>query len=223
MAQLRTILVTFFAPRKAFTGLIEKPRAMAAILLLIVVGIVVNAAVAAKIDLGAQVRLTTQEMAGGEKGKKISETEIQKEAVRALNVKRIVGYAKAVVFPPLMALALAILFWLPCRFSRHRVGFRTGYAIAAHLWLPFAVRGLLSLPVIMSYPGLHPVQTSNLFKTSLASVVTVPGAFLADPFWIWMGALFAAAFRAAGWKTWASVVAGVILWLLLGFAGHALT
>lgn len=221
MIQLRTILATFFAPQKAFRALLDRPRALAAVLLLIAVGLAVNATISARIDREAQVRLTAQEMASDPE-KKASETEIKKEAVRALNVRRIAGYVLAFVGIPLLALLLAILFWLPGRFSSQRVPFKTSYSIAAHLWLPYGLRQLISIPVILTYPGLDPLQTKNLFKTDLGSLIPLPGASLIDPFWIWMAVLLALAGRTAGWKTWKSVVVGVILWLILGFIGRAL-
>jgi len=219
--QLRTILAVFFTPKKAFQALLDRPRALAAILLLIAVGLTVNATISARINREAQVRMTAQELAG-DPGKKVSETEIKKEAVRALNIRRIAGYMFTFLGIPLLALLLAILFWLPCRFSKHRVPFKTSYSIAAHLWLPYGLRQLISIPVILTYPGLDPLQTKNLFKTDLGSLIPLPGASLIDPFWIWMAVLLALAGRTAGWKTWKSVVLGVILWLILGFVGRAL-
>lgn len=221
MIQLRTILATFLNPRKAFLALIHRPRALAAILLLITVGLAINATVSARIDLDAQVRLTAQELAS-EPGKKVSETEIKKEAVRALNIRRIGGYVFVFVGIPLMALLLAILFWLPGRFSKEKVPFKTSYSIAAHLWLPYGLRQLISIPVILTYPSLDPALTRGLFKTDLGSLIPLPGASLVDPFWIWTAVLMVLAGRAAGWKTWKSVVMGVILWLILGFLGRAL-
>lgn len=221
MIQLRAILAVFFAPRKAFQALIDRPRALAAILLLIAVGIAVHATTTSRIDLDAQVRLIADEMAG-EPGKKVSETEIKKEAVRAMNVRRIFGYVFIFISIPLMALLLGVLFWLPGRFSKQRVPFKTSYAIAAHLWLPYGLRQLISIPVILTYPGLDPLQIKNLFKTDLESVIPVPGASLIDPFWIWTAVLLFIAGRAAGWKTWKSVVVSVLLWLILGFIGRAL-
>lgn len=219
--QLRIILATFFTPLKAFRELLDRPRAMAAVLLLIAVGLAVNGAVSAKIDRQAQVRLTAEELAG-EPGKKASETEIHKEAVRTLNIRRIVGYVLAVVLAPLLVLVLAVLFWLPCRFSKRRIPFKASYSIAAHLWLPYCLRQLISIPVILTYPGLDPLQTRNLFRTDLGSLVPLPGAAWIDPFWIWTAVLLALAGRAAGWKTWKSAAAGVLLWLILGLVGRTL-
>lgn len=221
MIQLRTILAVFFTPKRAFQALLDRPRALAAILLLIAVGLAVNFTVSARIDREAQVRLTADQLAS-EPGKKVSETEIKKEAVRALNIRRIVGYVIVFIGIPFMALLLAFLFWLPGRFSKQRVPFKTSYAFAAHLWLPYGLRQLISIPVILTYPSLDPLQTKNLFKTDLASVIPVPGASLIDPFWIWTAVLMFIAGRAAGWKTWKSVVMGVLLWLILGFVGRAL-
>jgi hypothetical protein len=219
--QLRTILAVFFTPQKAFRALIDRPRALAAVLLLIAVGITVHATTISRIDLDAQIRLTAEKMAS-EPGKKVSETEIKKEAVRSLNERRIMGYLFWSIGIPGLVLVLAILFWLPCRFSRQRVPFKTSYSIAAHLWLPFGLRQLISIPVILTYPGLDPLQARNLFKTDLGSLIPVPGASLIDPFWIWTAALMFMAGRAAGWKTWKSVVMAVLLWLILGFIGRAL-
>jgi hypothetical protein len=214
-------LAVFFTPKKAFQALIDRPRALAAILLLMAIGIAVHATTVSRIDLDAQIRLTAEEMAS-EPGKKVSETEIKKEAVRGLNVRRIFGYVLIFVTIPLMAFLLALLIWLPGRIFRQRIPFKTSYSFAAHLWLPYGLRQLISIPVILSYPSLDPTQTRNLFKTDLASVIPVPGASLVDPFWIWTAVLMFIATRAAGWKTWKSVVMAVLLWLILGFIGRAL-
>jgi hypothetical protein len=219
--QLRTILAVFFTPKKAFQALFDRPRALAAVLLLIIVGIAVHATTTSRIDLDAQIRLTAEELAS-EPGKKVSETEIRKEAVIELNKRRIKGYAIVLAGIPVLALVLAILFWLPGRFSKQRIPFKTSYSIAAHLWLPYGLRQLISIPVILTYPALDPQQASNLFKTDLGSVVSAPGATLVDPFWIWTALLMFLAGRTAGWKTWKSVVMAVLLWLILGFVGRAL-
>jgi hypothetical protein len=137
-------------------------------------------------------------------------------------VRRIFGYVFIFVSIPLMALLLGVLFWLPGRFSKQRVPFKTSYSIAAHLWLPYGLRQLISILVILTYPSLDPLQTKNLFKTDLGSVIPVPGASLVDPFWIWTAVLMFLAGRTAGWKTWKSVVMAVLLWLILGFVGRAL-
>ena len=76
--------------------------------------------------------------------------------------------------------------------------------------------------MILTYPSLDPLQTKNLFKTDLGSLIPLPGATLIDPFWIWTAVLMVLAGRAVGWKTWKSVMMGVILWLILGFVGRAL-
>jgi hypothetical protein len=215
MIQLRTILAVFFTPKKAFQALLDRPRALAAVLLLIAVAIAAHSTTMSRIDLDAQIRLTAEEMAS-EPGKKVSETEIKKEAVRGLNVMRIKGYALILIIYPIWLLVPAIVFWLLCRWSPGRVRFKTSYSIAAHMWLPFGLRGLLSIPVILTYPSLDPSQIGNLFKTNLGSVVPFPGATLIDPFWIWIAVLMALAGRAAGWKTWKVVTVGLVTWLHLG-------
>jgi len=218
---MRNILATFIDPKMAFRALLDRPRALAAVLLLVAAGIAVHATTVSRVDLDAQIRLTAEEMAS-EPGKKVSETEIRKEAVRALNVLRIKGYALILLLYPIFLLVPAIAFWLLCRWTPNRVRLKASYSISAHMWLPYGLRQLLSIPVILTYPGLDPQQIGNLFKTDLGSVIPVPGASLIDPFWIWIAVLMALAGRTAGWKTWKAVLVAVILWLILGFVGRAL-
>lgn len=221
MIQLRNILAVFFTPKKAFQALMDRPRALAAILLLILSGWAVNATVSARIDQGAQVRLTAEELAS-EPGKKVSETEIKKEAIRALNVRRIAGYVVVLFGLPILILLLTKYFWLFGKFVRQKIPYKNCFTIIAHVLLPLGLRQLMSIPVILTYPSLDPLQTKNLFKTDLGSYVPLPGAWLIDPFWIWMAVLLALAGRTAGWKTWKYVLAGVIFWLVLGFIGRVL-
>jgi Yip1-like protein len=226
MGQLRVILHTLISPGRAFAGILIKPKVIVALLLLWTTAIAAHAVLCHKFDKEAMVRATAVELAEEEGGKAPPESDVQKEAVRRLNMKRIFGYAAIFLMVPLFAMGLAILFWVLCRFSKNRQGFKSCYSVAAHIWLPAAIRSILAIFVYLDYPSIDPLAAQGLFRTNLGSLLgrsaALPGLFLVDPFLIWIGVLFAVAGRTAGWG-WLKVISGGIgSWLVVGFASRML-
>lgn len=226
MRDLKAVLAVLVWPSNGLRAVCARPRSLVALLVLMGSLLGAHAATTARIDREAMERITASRLAAENKGQEVAEEEVEKKATIALNTRRIFGTAAILIGVPVWMLVLALLFWLVGRFSRPRVRFRAGYALAAHASIPLALRQLLSVPVILRYPGLHPAHARGLFHTDLAVLLPqaagVPGAFLVDPFWIWTAVLFALAGRGAGWKRWQAVTGGVVTWVLVGFAGRGL-
>lgn len=228
MAQMRLLLRCITSPVKGFEALLAEPRSLLALGLIVLCAALSHAAVCSRLDFDALTREVASELTAGKGGKSgsVSEAKVNKEALRRLNMTRIVGYARLPIEIPAAAFMGGMLLWLLGLIMRRRVAFRGAFAVAAHVWIPLALRELMSIPVILSHPSLDPSRLHRIFKTDLASLMGFhrppPGMFLVDPFLIWMAVSFGLACRAAKFRKWQAVIAGAAGWLVLAFASRAL-
>lgn len=205
MKQLRLIGLVLLHPAAGFRALLERPKAAVAVLLLIGACIAAHATIHARIDVAAQQRLTAAELTSGKPGSDVSDEELVETAQQALNLRRLGGYGAYLVLIPVSLAIMAFLFWLMFAGWKLEAGYRSGFRLMAHASLPLAVRQLISLPVLMSYPSIDPANTHGLFKTSLANILAgteVPFGALFDPFVLWAGVLVGLAGHALG-RHWA--------------------
>ncbi len=224
MNQARLLAEVFFAPYRAFVRILQRPKSSLAVFVLVVCSLAVHISVHSRIDMAAQVRLSAAELSAQEPGTKLSDHDVNEKAQRAMNARRIGGYVLCVFGVPAAVAALALLIWLFFGAWSSQLGFKRCYRLAAHVALPFGLRQLLSIIVIMTYPSIDPTHTWGLFKTNLGALMpnsSLPGLFLLDPFWIWMGVLAGLAGRAMGRGRIWSVIVAIILWFLLAFLGRS--
>ncbi|MBN2494201.1 MAG: hypothetical protein JXR96_06400 [Deltaproteobacteria bacterium] len=221
--QLRIVLSIFWRPRAAFGRLLSHPRASVAILLLVGCLWASHWAVYQRVDVGAMERAVAVSLAEESPGKSVPDKEVCEEAQRRLAAYRILGYP-AIGVGVLVALAPAsLLFYLLLGAWGEGLGFRRCYRMLAHACLPLGLRQLLALPVIFSYPSIHPLATRGLFKTDLASALgqaAFPVASWLDPFWIWMAVLVVLAGRAMGRGRLRSMIVGLVFFGLFGLLGQ---
>lgn len=225
MRQLATIGRVLVSPLRGFRDLLERPRAALAVLVLIAAAWAAHAATHARIDPVAQERITAVRMAAGQAGSELSDEEVREAAERALALRRLGGYGLWLAGLPAALGLLALLLWLAYTAWGEGLGFRRCYRLMVHACLPFALRQLLAVPIILDYPAVDPAAAGDLFVTDLGGLLgpaAFPGAFLFDPFWMWSGLLVAWAGRAMGhcWLRCALVGAG--FWILLAAAGRML-
>jgi hypothetical protein len=217
MKQLRVIGLMLVLPVRGLEALVERPKAALAVLLLICTCIGAHLAIHSRIDFQAQKRITAARLAAEQPGQEISDEEVEKQSHQALNMKRIGGYVVYLVGIPLLLLILTLLFWLCLAAWGPGRGFALSYRMVAHAWLPLAVRQLLALPVIFSYPSIDPQATRGLFHSSAASILgkaAFPGALLLDPFAFWIGLLVYPSARAPRrGRAWSGAV-GIVFWVL---------
>lgn len=225
MRQLAIIGRVLVSPLRGFRDLLERPRAGLAVLVLVGSAWAAHAATHARIDPVAQQRITAARMAAGQAGSELSDEEVREAAERALNLRRLGGYGLWLVGLPLALVLLGLLSWLAYTAWGEGLGFRCCYRLMAHACLPFAVRQLLAVPVILDYPAVDPAASGDLFVTDLGGLLggaAFPGAFLLDPFWMWSGVLVALAGRAMGRSWLRCALVGVGSWVLLAAVGRVL-
>ncbi len=225
LRQLHTIWRILVSPGAGFADILARPRAGLVILLTIGSALAAHVAIHARIDFPAQQRLTAAELARDQAGQEVSDEEVLKTAQRALNLRRLGGYLLYLVGVPLVVTLASLAFWLLLAAWSEGLGFRRCFRLVAHLGLPFLIRQLASLAVILRYETIDPAGTWGLFKTNLGALLgpaAFPAAWLIDPFWIWTGILAGLAGRAMGRPRWRCVLVGVIFWLALSWIGRGL-
>ncbi len=228
MTRLRSLVYCVVSPVKGFEALLAKPRSLLALALIIVAAAASHAAVCSRLDVDTVTMAAARDLSKekGDKGSGISDTKVRQEADRRLKMTQISGYARLPFEIPAVVFLGALLLWLLGILLRRRVAFRGAFAVAAHVWIPLAVRKLISVPVILSYPGLDPDHLQGIFKTDLASLISggkaIPGLFLVDPFLIWMAVLFGLACRAAKFGRLQAAASGAAAWILFAFLSRAL-
>jgi hypothetical protein len=223
MTQMRSLISFFTSPFKGFEALLAAPRSLLVLVLIIVAAAASHAALCSRFDVEAVTRAANHYLSEekGGKGSGISDTKVRKEVDQRLNMARISGYARLPVVIPGLAFLGGLLFWLLGLLLRRRVTFKGAFAVSAHVWIPLAIRKLMSIPVILAYPSLDPEHLQGVFKTDLASLMgagkAIPGLFLVDPFLIWMAVSFGLACRAARFGKLKAVGCGLIAWIAFGF------
>lgn len=223
MSQWRIIVRVLVSPVAGFKALIERPRCALAVLVLIGCALAAHVTLHTRIDVEAQQRLTAVDLA--EPGKEISDEEVTESADRALAARRLGGWAGYLLGIPLVILIIAFLVWLFFGAWGEGLGYRRSYRLVAHALLPFGLRQILAVPILLTYPSIDPSDTWGLFKTNLGVLLgpgAFPGAFVFDPFWIWAGVLIGLAGRAMGRGRIHCISLGVIFWLFLSFFGQFL-
>ena len=236
MAQLGSIWRVLIWPAQTFRELLAQPRAAMALVLVLGAAVAAQAVTCARWDVGSVVRATAEKMTRGpgakasggsessgskDKEKEISESDLASKATQAMNLKKILGYA-LVSLGGLAGLGLiALWFWLVSRGSDRAIPFPRAFALVVHSALPWALRSLMSIPVLLGYESVDPEGTARLFKSDLGALVGfndgLLGVALADPFWIWVGVLLYLAGRSVGWKGWVAGLHGVLAWGLLSW------
>ncbi len=203
----------------------ERPKSALIVLVIVASCLVAHVSIHEKIDMAAQQRLTAARLSNESPEGKISDHDVNQKAQQAINMRRIGGYVGYILGIPLVVCLLALVLWLLFGGWSEGIGFKRCYAFAAIVALPFGIRQLVSVPVILSYSSIDPEHTWGLFKTSLGALmpsIHIPGLYVVDPFWLWAGVLAGLAGRAMGrGRVWSTLV-GIVVWLLLAFAGRNL-
>ena len=183
---LRNLLGIFWNPSAVFARLLEQQRA--ALTVFVILG-----------GLWAAHWATNQ---------RVDVQAMQRQVAADLGADGM-GYPGLGIGLPMLLLVFSLLFYLLLATWRKGVRFKQVFRLMAHAWLPLALRQLLSIPVIYSYPSIHPERTHGLFKTDLASLAGLeqPLLGLVEPFALWCGALMYLAARVCGrGRLWSALV-----------------
>lgn len=177
---LGRLVGTLVAPGKTFTAIAGRPTWAAALIVLLAISLVVTLVVTPRLDMGKMIREQIESS-----GRKVPAETLDRQVEMMQKFRWVFAFA-GVVIQPIVYVIVALVFWVVFRLLGSELDFRRSFAVTLHGFLPLAVAGLLSIPVILSRSELDYEQVkagSFLFSN--------PAAFLAPETAKWMVALLA--------------------------------
>lgn len=147
--------------------------------------------------------------------------EVEEALATAHKMAVVKAYAGAIAGPTLTALGLAVALWLGFAVSSRRPGFVPTLAVASYAQLPAALGKLLTIPALLSRPGVSPAELDSLLPSHLAALtgLTSPPALVGalgavDLFSLWALVLAVLGMRIVSGTSVARATATVAaLWL----------
>jgi len=183
------------APRRTFAAIAERPTALAAMLVGILLGAAVIYASFGKIS--PQELLRSVEASGRQLPPELDAARLHRFSLWST----VIG---ALFVSPLLFLAAAALLLAGIRLGGGELDYRRALSVTVHGLLPFALAGLLTLPVVLAREsvGLEEVQGGTLLLSNLGAFAPeAAGPALtallasADLFSIWCVALLVLGFE----------------------------
>jgi hypothetical protein len=219
------LLGALFLPDKVIPQQVNAQRYGAALLAVILCGLLGQAAIGARLDVSTDIlQQAAQDMGGpggpggggggggsasGGSGQGAqaaavkSDREIQEDITKSLAVERVTRALKAGVWVPLRILLLTLAVFLLLVFVGGKPTLSRSFAATTHAVLPYAVKGLIIAAAAYAQTSLTPSQADTLVANPLAPAIMrlggiegLLGAF--DPFLLWSAALLGVGMAPAG-------------------------
>jgi hypothetical protein len=227
MHSWRLVGETLVNPVGAFRELVESPRSLVALVLLVLAQLAIPAALLGRVDVRREVLADLQ---GSGKLADTSDRELGEKVDRASKLV-VATYAATGLFgPPFRALLLTIGLWLWGRYLGARPAFGTLWSLSIHAQLPLAVRALARGAVLASQPFVYPSQIDGALPSGLWAV---PGLHLpalatslaggVDFFLLWTAVLLAIALctssKLSAWRAGIGMGVAYAVWAVVVFVG----
>lgn len=206
------------SPEKTFRSIAERPTWLAPLLVLMVLGTLVGYLVNQRTDLEAVIR---HQMAQSDR--EISQEQLEQGVEIAKKIGPISVLVIGVVISPLLYMLIAAVFLALVRLMGSDIDFRRSLSVLLHGMMPWAVHGLLALPIVLSRESIDPetlqrgILMSNLGAFASEDAGPILKALLAslDVFTIWTLILLILGYRVVG-KVSTMAATGIVLslWLL---------
>ena len=162
LGRLVSVLV---APAKTFQAIKEKPTWLLAVVALIIVGVITTALISGKIDYPEMIR---------------DSIEAQGRDVPEAQLEGIIDFYEK--FGPVLSMAglavgvvgyllIAVLFLVVLKLLGGEIGFASSFSTTVHSMMPQAVKGLLSIPVILGCGNFSYVdlRSGSILKSNLGA------------------------------------------------------
>jgi hypothetical protein len=189
------------SPQKTFREIAERPTWAAALLALVLAGVLASLVISPKLDY-AQMMLDAVEERGTSGA---SEEQLENVAELMGRFGWVMGLLGAVVFQPVGYLLVALLFFLVFKVLGSEMGFARSLAVTVHALLPLLVASLLTVLVVLRREELTLDELRAGLLASNLGVLAPEGAGKLlrgalrhlDFFSLWIMVLFVIGFRAA--------------------------
>jgi hypothetical protein len=236
------LLGALLIPDKAMPEQVNAQRYGAALLAIILCGLLGQAAVAMRLDVSSVILQQAAQGMGGPGGPggggggqggqgaqaaaTKSDREIQEDITKTLAVERVTRLLDFGAWKPLKYSALALLVLFLIKFVGGTPTFKKAYSATIHACLPYAVKALVVGAAALAQASLTPAQADSLVANPLApsyAGLGGLGAVLAfvDPFMLWSVGLLGFGAAAAGEmsrkRAFVAVIVGFALFLGLHF------
>jgi hypothetical protein len=241
------LLGVLLIPDKAMPEQVNAQRYGAALLAIIICGLLGQAAIASRLDVSTDIlQQAAQGMGPGGPGSPgggapgaqgaqaaatKSDREIQEEITKTLSVERVTRVLNYGAWKPIKYSLLAVLLYILLRFVGGQPTMKKAYSTAIHASLPYAVKALVVAAAALAQASLTPSQADSLVANPLAPTFAQMGGLgvvlsAVDPFVLWSVALLAfgagAAAQISRKRAFVSVLVGFALFLGMStFFSHA--
>jgi hypothetical protein len=214
-----TLVNTLLSPSGAMDTLVQRPRALPAVLVLTVLS--VGPALVAQQRGVIQAR-THAQMSRDPAFQRLSSEQREEMLSRSGRMAPYTVLAGAALSPVAGLLVTSAIFFAAASWLGAQAPFRTMFAVVSHAWLPVAVQGLISVPVLLAKEPAE-VEFENLLPLSnlgfLFSRADQPRLYQAasslDLFSFWVLGLLTLGIARVTRRTWAQALPLVLaLWLL---------
>lgn len=198
MRSWKAVAGTIFDPLGTFRALVEAPRSLLALVLLIAAHLALPLALSGKLETRGAV---VQEL--GPKAAEMTDRDVEEAVAQKAKLTEVALVARAVVGPPLLALELTIVLWLWGRYLKGKPAFGVLYSMCTHAQVPLALRSLASAAVVLTRTDVTPDELEHLLPSGLGSLINLHGPAAlalggADLFLLWTAVLLGIALYAAG-------------------------
>jgi hypothetical protein len=221
-SSLGRLVTVLTSPTKTFESLCRRPTWAAVLLALMLVSIATGWLVAQRLDIEEviQARFAPQ-------SREPSPAEMERALAMAEKWTPVMALMGTGVGVPLAYLFVALCFWVVFKMLGSELSFVQSFSVTLHSFLPWAISGLLSIPVVLSRQriGYEESQTGVLLSNlgALAGEDTGPAlrALLAslDVFTLWTLVLLTLGFAVCARRSKAGAAAVVLVLWLLSVAG----
>jgi hypothetical protein len=223
-------LRVFWEPTRVFGEIAERPSWLAAMIVLVLLGVGIQLVLSGRIDLEATVRQQVAERSGG---REVSEAQIE-QGVAIAKTFAPFGPAMAAVIVPMMVLVLAAVYLLGFKMFPGPLDFRRSLATVLHASVPpSVVGGLLTIVLALGRESMTGSEAETLVKSNLAAFLSTDVskvvrtlAGFADVFVVWQIFLLVLGFSLVAKvrrSQAATVVGGAwVLWILVKLAWKAI-
>jgi hypothetical protein len=142
---LGRLIGVLISPDKTFRSIAERPTWVAALVVLVLLGVIVSDLTFRKMDPEEIVRAQSSFS-----GSDLSQAEVDQRIEVVEKFGRYGQLFKVVLLGPLVLLIIALLFWVALRLLGAELSYEGSLSVTLHSFMPWALALLLSLPVIFS-------------------------------------------------------------------------
>lgn len=144
-SSLGRLIAVLISPEKTFRSIAERPTWVAALVVLVLLGVLVSELAFRRMDPEEIVRSQSTKA-----GQDLSRAELEQRIEVVETFGRVALLTQVVVIGPAVLLIAAVLFWMALKFQGSDISYTSTLSVTLHSSMPWALSMVLSLPIILS-------------------------------------------------------------------------